>query len=137
MKNNLVALSAGIMMGFGLCVSQMVNPAKVIGFLDVFGDWDPTLAFVMAGALAVTMVSFRGILKCKRPLCADQFSLPVKTKIDARLMAGAALFGVGWGLSGFCPAPAIASLAFGLQKSFVFVCSMLVGMLVYQKCFNK
>lgn len=132
MVNTLIALITGIIMGLGLCVSQMVNPAKVIAFLDLFGNWDPSLALVMAGALFVAMIAFWFILKCRKPICCSQFSLPVKKEIDIPLIVGSALFGVGWGLAGFCPAPAIASLAYGIQESFVFVGAMLLGMLLHK-----
>jgi len=127
-----IALVSGLVMGLGLCVSQMVNPGKVIAFLDVSGNWDPSLMLVMVGALFVTIITFRLILKCRKPFCADQFNLPQKKGVDLRLITGSALFGVGWGLAGFCPAPAFASLAFGIRESFVFVGAMLSGMLAYK-----
>ena len=99
----LVNLFAGTLFGLGLAISGMVNPAKVIGFLDITGDWDPTLAFVMGGALLVTIPAFRLILKRSRPVLADKFELPTKKDVDGRLLAGSAIFGVGWGLAGFCP----------------------------------
>ena len=110
----LVALFAGALFGLGLSVSGMMNPAKVIGFLDFAGGWDPTLAFVMGGALLVTVPAFRLILNRPRPILADGFALPSKSTLDGRLLGGAALFGVGWGLSGFCPGPAVAALVTGL-----------------------
>ena len=127
----IVALFAGVIFGVGLAVSGMTNPQKVLDFLDVAGGarWDPTLAFVMGGALLVTVPAFRLVLKRRRPVLADGFALPTKSALDARLLGGAALFGVGWGLSGFCPGPAMtASLAAGLPPVFVFVAAMLVGM---------
>ena len=123
----LTALASGILFGAGLAVSQMVNPAKVIGFLDVAGDWDPSLAFVIGGALAVTVIVFPLVLRRQRPLRAVRFSIPTLRAIDGRLVAGAAIFGVGWGLVGLCPGPAIASLAFARGESVVFIVAMIAG----------
>ncbi len=128
----LVALFSGALFGLGLAVSGMVDPAKVIGFLDVAGDWDPTLALVMGGALLVTIPTFRLILKRPRPVLGDDFALPTKSSLDARLLGGSALFGVGWGLSGFCPGPAVTALATGLPVVFAFVAAMVAGMAVYK-----
>jgi uncharacterized membrane protein YedE/YeeE len=114
----------------------MMNPAKVIGFLDVTGDWDPTLAFVMGGALLVTVPAFRIISKRQRPVLADGFELPRKRAVDASLVGGAALFGVGWGLVGFCPGPAVAALATGLTPVFVFVAAMVSGMAIHRQLFE-
>jgi uncharacterized membrane protein YedE/YeeE len=108
----------------GLAVSGMMNPAKVIGFLDVAGDWDPTLVFVMGGTLLVTMPGYRMILKLRRPVLASSFSLPTKKSIDAPLIWGSALFGVGWGLVGFCPGPAVAAIGTGLPAVLGFVAAM-------------
>ena len=137
MMNLIVSFISGAVMAWGLCISQMINPAKVIGFLDIFGRWDPTLAFVMTGALLVSVVSFRFILKREKPLCGECYTLPQKKEIDAPLITGAILFGIGWGLSGFCPAPAVASLAFGLPRSVIFVFSMFAGMILYQSIFER
>ena len=115
------------MFGLGLIISGMSDPAKVQNFLDLFGTWDPSLAFVMAGAIAVTFAGYRIAFGRGRPLLADGFSLPAKTAIDAPLVVGAALFGVGWGLSGFCPGPAIVSLPLLATGTLVFVPAMLVG----------
>ncbi len=135
MLRMLVNLFAGALFGLGLAVSGMVDPAKVIGFLDVAGDWDPTLAFVMGGALLVTIPAFRLIFKRPRPVLADEFELPTKKDLDARLLGGSALFGVGWGLSGFCPGPAVTALATGLTPVFAFVVAMLAGMAIYKWIF--
>ncbi len=124
----LTALASGILFGLGLAVSHMVDPAKVLAFLDVAGDWDPSLALVLGGALAVTVIAFPQVLRRDRPLHAAGFSTPAVRAIDRRLVAGAALFGVGWGLVGLCPGPAIASLAFGRLESVVFVVAMVAGM---------
>lgn len=127
-----IFLLAGILFGAGLTLSQMVDPAKVIGFLDFAGvadgSWDPSLAFVMAGALAVTFAGYRYALALGRPLAAPEFRLPTRKDIDARLAIGAALFGAGWGLAGYCPGPALASLAFGRVEVLVFVIAMVAGM---------
>ncbi len=132
MLRMLVALFSGTLFGLGLTISGMVDPAKVIGFLDVTGDWDPTLAFVMGGALLVTIPAFRLILNRPRPVLTDDFELPTKKDVDTRLLGGAALFGVGWGLSGFCPGPAVTALASGLAPVFAFVAAMIAGMALYK-----
>ncbi|WP_193560527.1 DUF6691 family protein [Dankookia rubra] len=124
----MAALAAGLLFGLGLVVSGMVNPAKVLGFLDVAGDWDPSLAFVMAAAIPVATLGFRLGGRMQAPLCATAFAPPARRRIDARLLGGAALFGVGWGLAGFCPGPALASLSFGGWRALAFVAAMLVGM---------
>jgi uncharacterized protein len=137
MPRMIVALFAGALFGLGLAVSGMTNPAKIIGFLDVAGEWDPTLAFVMGGALLVTIPAFRLILGRPRPILADGFALPTKSALDGRLLGGAALFGVGWGLSGFCPGPAVAALVTGLAPVFAFVAAMMVGMVLYAWVFER
>ena len=133
----LSALASGILFGLGLVISQMVNPAKVIGFLDVAGNWDPTLAVVLAGALAVAIPTFRWILKRSHPLLATSFSLPSKTDLEPRLIGGAALFGVGWGLAGLCPGPAITGLVTGALPVVAFVLAMLVGSLLYDRLASR
>ncbi len=137
MPRMIVALFAGTLFGVGLAVSGMVNPAKVIGFLDVAGNWDPTLMFVMGGALLVTIPAFRLILKRPRPILADGFALPTKSALDGRLLGGATLFGVGWGLSGFCPGPAVVAMVTGLTPVFAFVGAMMVGMAIYTSIFER
>lgn len=132
LRNNLISLCMGFVFGIGLCLSGMVNPAKVIGFLDITGRWDPSLAMVMAGALLVTTVSFRFINAIKKPLCSDAFQLPKAQKIDMKLIAGSALFGIGWGLAGICPGPAVAALAFGSKEILIFFLSLLAGMMIYE-----
>ena len=127
----IVALASGALFGLGLAVSGMANPAKVIGFLDVAGDWDPTLAFVMGGAVLVTLISFRFVLRQKRPVLDEGFSVPGRTDVDGRLLGGAALFGVGWGLSGFCPGPAVVALTTGMPAALTFFASMVAGMGLY------
>ncbi|MPY76317.1 MAG: YeeE/YedE family protein [Alphaproteobacteria bacterium] len=128
----LSALAAGILFGLGLAVSQMTNPAKVLAFLDVTGAWDPSLAIVMAAALAVFFAAFRIAQGRPAPLLADAFKLPARREIDAALVAGSVLFGAGWGLAGLCPAPAITALISGQRKAFLFLGAMLVGMLIYR-----
>jgi uncharacterized protein len=132
MLRTVVNLFAGALFGLGLAVSGMVSPAKIIGFLDFVGDWDPTLAFVMGGALLVTIPAFRLILRRPRPVLADEFDLPTKKEVDSRLLAGSAIFGIGWGLAGFCPGPAVTALASGLAPVFAFVAAMVAGMAVYK-----
>lgn len=122
-----MSLIAGILFGLGLCLSEMVDPARVIGFLDITGDWDPTLALVMASALMITFPSFWFILKRHQPVCADKFSLPDKKDIDSPLVIGASLFGIGWGLGGFCPGPAITALVTLSPDVVLFVLAMLTG----------
>jgi uncharacterized membrane protein YedE/YeeE len=132
MLKMLVNLVAGVLFGLGLAVSGMVDPQKVIGFLDVAGHWDPTLAFVMGGALLVAIPAFRLIFRRSRPVLADDFDLPTKDSLDASLLGGAALFGVGWGLSGFCPGPSVTALASGLVPVFAFVAAMIAGMALHK-----
>jgi uncharacterized membrane protein YedE/YeeE len=125
------ALIAGLVFGLGLAISEMINPAKVLAFLDIAGSWDPSLALVMAGALTVTAVGFRLAQRRTAPWLAPRFEIPRGGKIDGALLAGAAIFGIGWGLVGFCPGPAIASLAFANTGSLVFVAAMLGGAALY------
>lgn len=128
----LAGLLAGLVFGLGLAISGMMDPARVIGFLDVAGAWDPSLAFVLAGAVVVSTL---GVILARRraaPLWAMHFAWPAASRIDAKLLMGAALFGIGWGLAGFCPGPAIASLPLGLWRSALFVAAMLAGMALYR-----
>ena len=131
----LIALAAGLVFGIGLIVSQMVDPARVLGFLDVAGiargTWDPTLAFVMAGALAVSApASLLAQRRGRAVLCPLQ--IPARRDIDARLAAGAVVFGIGWGLVGFCPGPTLTALGFGVTKAAIFFSAMLAGMALYE-----
>ena len=128
MRALVAALFSGALFGAGLAWSGMTNPARVLGFLDVTGDWDPTLMLVMVGALAVSVPLFPLVLRQPRPLLAALFSLPSRQDLDGRLMGGAALFGVGWGLAGLCPGPAIAGLITGAPGILLFVAAMLAGM---------
>ncbi len=129
--NYLFALLCGALFGFGLALSGMTDVSKVIGFLDLFGNWDPTLAFVMGGGLLVSLPFFQlGIGKLKAPLTGGDFRLPTRQDIDARLLIGAALFGIGWGLVGLCPGPAISSLAYLNPDILYFGLAMAAGMFV-------
>ncbi|MGY3041414.1 putative membrane protein YedE/YeeE [Rhodanobacter sp. TND4EL1] len=129
---NVISVIAGILFGFGLALAQMTDPAKVIGFLDVTGNWDPTLALVLGGAVLVTLVSFRFILRRARPVFDVKFNLPTRRDIDSRLILGAALFGVGWGLAGLCPGPGVAAIAQGAWQPLVFVVGLAAGMLAFR-----
>jgi uncharacterized membrane protein YedE/YeeE len=123
----LVGLLAGTAFGLGLGVSQMVDPRKVLGFLDIAGAWDPSLMFVLGGAVGVTALGFRFVLRRPAPLLGDRFHLSRAVAIDAPLCAGAVLFGIGWGLAGYCPGPAIASLGFANPEALWFLPAMLAG----------
>ena len=125
---NLVTLISGLLFGFGLLLSGMADPAKVQNFLDLYGTWDPSLAFVMGGAIAVTMPGFWLVTRRHKPFFNDVFHLPTRTDFDARLITGAAIFGVGWGLGGFCPGPAITALPLAAEGTLIFVTTMLTGM---------
>jgi len=134
---NAAALVAGVLFGAGLTVSQMIDPAKVVGFLDLFGQWDPSLALVMAGALVVTFLGYRLAGTQGRPWLAGSFAKPKRSDIDAKLLAGAGLFGLGWGLAGYCPGPAISGLALGELPTAVFVAAMLAGMFGWHFVFER
>ena len=121
------AMGAGFVFGIGLWISGMANPKKVLAFLDVTGYWDASLALVMAGAVAVTLVLFRVVLKREKPSFAEKFELPTRKDIDLPLVAGAAIFGVGWGIGGYCPGPAITALSTLTTESLVFVVAMVAG----------
>lgn len=129
--NALAAFGAGLVFGLGLIVSGMANPAKVIGFLDLAGAWDPSLAFVMGGAILVGLAAFRLARRRAQSFLGGAMHLPAARGIDLRLIGGSLVFGVGWGLAGFCPGPALVSLGSGQTKAAVFVAAMLGGMLVY------
>jgi uncharacterized membrane protein YedE/YeeE len=126
-KQITTALVSGLLFGAGLAVGGMTNPRKVIGFLDVGGQWDPSLAFVMIGAIAVHFFAYRWVRGSAAPLFADEFAIPKLRLIDAKLVAGSALFGAGWGLGGYCPGPGIVSLGAGRSDALVFVVSMAAG----------
>lgn len=121
------SLVAGLVFGVGLALAQMTDPRKVLGFLDLAGSWDPSLLFVLGGAVALSAATYRWILKAPAPKLDDQFHLPASPLIDFRLLSGAAIFGMGWGLAGYCPGPAIASLGFGNVEALWLLPSLLVG----------
>jgi len=127
-RNGIVAFACGLMFGIGLVLSGMANPAKVINFLDVFGNWDPSLAFVMGGAVAVTSVGFKLVMNRSKPALFSRFSIPTRKDIDGPLVIGAILFGIGWGISGYCPGPAWVALSSLAPGTLVFIVAMLAGM---------
>jgi len=131
MSRSVSAFFAGLLFGIGLLVSQMTNPSKVIGFLDVTGQWDPSLALVMAGAVLIFGAAYRLSRRRSKPILADSFVEPTQREITGSLVLGSSLFGVGWGLSGFCPGPAITSSGFGDSRVWVFVAAMLAAMFIY------
>jgi uncharacterized membrane protein YedE/YeeE len=128
MKSSFTALVAGLVFGLGLILSGMANPAKVLGFLDLAGRWDPSLAFVMAGAIAVGLVAFTAARGRTLSLLGEPMRMPTATQLDRRLIGGSTLFGIGWGIAGFCPGPALVALGMGETKAAVFVLAMLAGM---------
>ena len=128
----LAALAAGLVFGVGLIVSGMANPAKVLGFLDLAGPWDPSLALVMAGAIAVGLPAFALAKRRTTSLLGTPLNLPANTAVDRRLLGGSLLFGVGWGLAGFCPGPALVALGMKVSKALLFVIAMLAGMALYE-----
>lgn len=128
----LIAFLVGLVFGIGLIVAGMTNPAKVQGFLDLAGDWDPSLAFVMGGAVLVGAIGFRSARGRERALLGDAMRLSTNTAISRRLVVGSLTFGVGWGLAGFCPGPALASLASGRSEPLIFCIAMLAGMGIFE-----
>lgn len=132
MPKFLVALACGALFGIGLAISQMAIPAKVLGFLDVTGNWDPSLLFVLGGAVTVTALAFRFVLRLPKPVFDVSFESPTRGPIDTRLLGGAVLFGIGWGLGGYCPGPGIVSLGRLAPDAFVFVAAFLVGSLAFR-----
>ncbi len=133
----ILALLSGLIFGFGLILSGMTDPAKVIAFLDMTGQWNPALAFVMIGAISMSMIGFIVIKGNPHSLLGTTINLPQSTRIDTRLLKGAALFGIGWGMAGFCPGPAITSLGTALPLSALFVVAMAVGILLTDRFFSK
>jgi len=131
MKANLISFGCGIVFALGLGISGMTQPSKVIGFLDVAGAWDLSLAFVMLGAIGVYFIAFRMTRKMRAPVLAARFSIPTRNDLDANLLLGAAIFGAGWGLGGFCPGPAITSLASGAMPVAAFVAAMAGGIYLH------
>ncbi|MBD8543431.1 YeeE/YedE family protein [Oxalobacteraceae sp. CFBP 8761] len=128
----LMALITGLVFGIGLIVAGMTNPAKVLGFLDLAGRWDPSLALVMAGAILVALPAFRVDARRRQSLLGEPMQLPTATRIDRRLVLGSLAFGAGWGLAGFCPGPALASLATGAVQPLIFCAAMLAGMGIFE-----
>ena len=131
--SKLVSLFCGIIFGIGLVISQMINPAKVLGFLNLFGEWDPSLAFVMIGALIVSSPLFHLFKNKEKPIFSSSFSILNKKEIDQKLIFGSILFGAGWGLVGLCPGPAITSIALLNVSSAIFVVSMFIGFYIASK----
>ena len=131
--NKLVALFCGTIFGIGLVISQMINPAKVLGFLNVFGEWDPSLAFVMIGALIISSPLFHLFKNKEKPIFSTSFSISENKEIDKRLIFGSILFGAGWGVAGLCPGPAISSIALLNISSGTFVFSMFIGFYIASK----
>ena len=132
MNKILSALLAGIVFGVGLTLSGMVDPNKVVNFLDITGNWDPSLMFVLGGAVVTTTIAYRFIFAQGKPVFDDDFHLPTLLKIDSKLLLGSVLFGVGWGLIGYCPGPAVASIGFRPEEPLIVVVSMLAGLLLYK-----
>lgn len=137
MTRVLAALVSGTLFGLGLAVSCMTDPAVVLGFLDLVGQFDPTLAYTLAGAVGTTAVAFRLILRRGRPVLAPEFQLPTSRVIDASLLAGSAIFGVGWGLAGYCPGPALVGAAGGVDTALLFVPAMIAGALLQRWLFAR
>ena len=131
MKASITAFFPGLVFALGLGLSGMTRPIKVIGFLDFFGAWDASLAFVMVGAIVVYFFAYRRVDQMTAPVLAPSFALPKRSDLDARLIGGAALFGIGWGLGGFCPGPALTSLASGAPAVLIFVVAMVAGMYLH------
>jgi len=136
MSKNLTSLLAGALFGLGLAISQMINPEKVIAFLDIFGDWDPSLALVLFAAVVVSFLGFRLTMKQPQPVFGEAFHIPTRRDFDRPLILGAAIFGVGWGLAGYCPGRAIGALTIGHWEPYVFLAAMLSGSLAY-RMFNR
>lgn len=126
------AFAAGLLFGAGLLLSGMADPTNVLSFFDVAGQWNPTLAFVMAGGLGVTLIGYQLVLRRPAPVCEEKFQLPSVTAIDARLVGGAVLFGLGWGMAGYCPGPAIAAAGGGFGEAVTFTAAMVAGMAAWR-----
>ncbi len=129
--NALFAFVSGLVFGLGLIVSGMANPAKVLGFLDLAGAWDPSLAFVMGGAVLITAIGFAVLRRFRASLSGEPMHWPTATRIDRRLAVGSLVFGAGWGLGGFCPGPALVAASAGVREALVFVAAMLAGMAIF------
>ncbi len=123
----IVSLISGLIFGLGLIIGGMANPQKILNFLDIFGQWDPSLIFMMGAAIITTFLGYRFVLKNERPILADRFEVPTRKNIDKYLIIGPALFGIGWGLGGFCPGPAITSISLGANGTYIFIAAMIAG----------
>lgn len=137
MKLILASLISGILFGVGLSLSQMINPDKVLNFLDIAGAWDSSLIFVMLGALEVTFISFKVILKRPSPVFDHKFYLATKKEIDKSLIIGATIFGIGWGITGYCPGPAVAGLGFGNPEAVIMIIAIYLGFMVHRYLFER
>lgn len=135
--NILISFFVGLMFAFGLGVSGMTQPHKVIGFLNVFGDWDPTLLAVMFGAVVVHFLAYRLVKRFPQPWASKEWHIPTKRELTPQLIYGSIVFGMGWGMAGFCPGPALTTAAAGSTQAIIFVFSMLVGMWLYRKLERK
>ena len=138
MKNVLAFIFGGLF-SIGLMISGMSNPAKVIGFLDLFGQWDPSLAFVMLGAIAVTFIPFQKAVHNHAPktVYGDAINLPKNNKIDSKLVTGSLIFGIGWGIAGICPAPSLTLIGLGYYQALYFIAAMMIGMLIHRKLMGR
>jgi len=132
-----IAILCGVLFGAGMVISDMVNPARVLAFLDVTGDWDPSLAFVMGGALIPSGLAYLIHRRMHAPMLADEFRVPTSRRIDRPLIGGAILFGLGWGLVGLCPGPALAAVTTGTWQAIVFVSAMLAGMVAFRSTLGR
>lgn len=130
-RQNIVGFAAGLLFGLGLLAAGMVNPAKILSFLDLFGAWDPSLAFTMGGAMGVTTLAFLWSRKHGKNLLKGEFHWPSAKNVDKRLIIGGLLFGVGWGLAGFCPGPAVVAVGAGIKEAFWFAGAMVIGMVAW------
>lgn len=137
MSQKFIALLSGLLFGLGLSLSQMIDRDRVINFLDIAGKWDSTLLFVLGGAVGVTLISFRFILRLPQPIFDNKFYLPSKKDIDRRLIIGAAIFGLGWGIAGYCPGPGITALVLGIWNPVLFIIAFIGGSLSYQWYIGK
>lgn len=136
-SHKIFALLAGFLLSLGISWSGMINPAKILAFLDVAGDWDPTLLVVLGGAVGVTLITFRFVMRLPKPLFHTQFVLPTLTKADRPLIVGQILFGIGWGVVGYCPGPVFSAMALGYAEPFIVVLAMVGGALLYKQLHSK
>ena len=132
-----IAIIAGLLFGFGMGLSQMMDPARAIGFMDITGVWDPTLLFVLPGALLVAIIAFRLIFRRAQPLLDTKFYVPTRRDIDRPLIMGAVIFGIGWGISGYCPGPAVSGLTLGTVNPYIFLVSLVAGSFTYTWFSNR